>query len=293
MRSVTRTPELSHPGEQAALRSSQNGLADLTFLARGGRTILTDVHTRSPLVIQRALYLDESRPDMAHVFIANPTAGLLAGDRHEIRAQVGPGARARVLTQAATKVYSMPHGQAEQVIQLSVAAGGALEYLPRAVIPYRSSCLEQRVVLEVAEGATAVYAEVLGAGRVRHGESLAYRSISSSLTVQRPSGQLLLIESYRLCPAELSLAQTGILGLDPGVALVTLVAIGDALRPEECAARLQDRLGAAATRTAAAPLPGGGGMIVKVLAGSAAEGEALLGTVYEECQIAFTRGLGP
>ena len=96
---------------------------------------------------------------MAHVILANPTAGLLAGDRHEVRVHVGSGARARVTTQAATKVFSMASGHAQQVISLRVAEGGVLEFLPGAVIPFRHSGLVQRVEIEVVVGGTAVYGD--------------------------------------------------------------------------------------------------------------------------------------
>ena len=112
------------------LSTTSHGLAELLLEHRDGRTRLTHARTRPPLLVQRVLYPDDSVPDLAHVFLSNPTGGLFAGDRQDVMVEVGRGARAHVTTQSATKVYTMEHGKAEQRVALSVAAGGYLEYLP-------------------------------------------------------------------------------------------------------------------------------------------------------------------
>ena len=98
------------PSADAASRG-QNGLVDLILERRAGRTRLTQSRTRPPLLVQQALYPDEAAPDMAYVFLANPTGGLLQNDRHRIAVSVGAGARAHVTTQSATKVIHHDGGR--------------------------------------------------------------------------------------------------------------------------------------------------------------------------------------
>ena len=226
--------------------------------------------------MQRALYPDERRPDMAHVILANPTAGLLSGDRHVIDVSVATGARAHITTQAATKVFSMPDGWAEQGLTLQVAEGGFLEYISHAVIPFRAARLDQRVVISVASGGTAIYAEVLSLGRVRSGERLAFQSIASRLTAQRPTGQELYLESYLLEPEQGSLDAPGVLGADNAAAVGTLIIVTDQHTPEVLLDSVGSNVESGHTRVGAAPLPGGGGIVVKTIAESASAAEAML-----------------
>jgi urease accessory protein len=213
---------------------------------------------------------------MAHVILANPTAGLLSGDRHVIDVSVTTGARAHVTTQAATKVFSMPDGRAEQRLTLRVEEGGLLEYLSHAVIPFRAARLDQRAVISVASGGSVIYADVLSLRRVQSGERLVFRSIASRLTVRRPSGQELYLESYLLEPEQGSLDAPGVLGVDNAAAVGTLIIVTDQNTPEVLIDAVRSSVERALTRVGAAPLPGGGGIVVKTIAESASAAEAML-----------------
>jgi urease accessory protein len=213
---------------------------------------------------------------MAQVILANPTAGLLAGDRHVVEVSAATGARAQVTTQAATKVFSMHGGCAEQRLRLSTEHGGWLEYVSHAVIPFRSASLQQNVEITVAATATAIYADILSLGRVESSERLAFRSIALDLRVQRPNGPELYIESYRLSPSNGSLDAPGILGSGKAAAVGTLLVVTDELRPETLCEVLRDQAGNKAMSAALAPLPGGGGVVGKVIAASAFEAESML-----------------
>ncbi len=179
----------------------QNGLAELGLEHRAGRTRLARVRTRPPLLVQQALYPDAGAPDLAHVFLANPTGGLLEGDRQEISVTVGPGAQAHVTTQSATKIHTMAHGQAEQRVALSVGRGGYLEYLPDPLIPFRNARLVQNTIITIEPGAALVYGDVITPGRVAGGEAFQYRKISSRLAVFRQQREAVYREAFDLAPA--------------------------------------------------------------------------------------------
>ena len=190
----------------------QHGLAELELEQRAGRTRLTRVRTRPPLLVQQALYPDAGAPDLAHVLLANPTGGLLEGDRQEISVTVGPGARAHVTTQSATKIHTMTHGQAEQRVALSVGRGGYLEYLPDPLIPFRNAKLVQNTIITVESGAALVYGDVITPGRVAGGEAFEYRKISSRLAVFRQLRHAVYREAFNLAPASESPMGLAILG---------------------------------------------------------------------------------
>lgn len=191
---------------------AQRGLADLTLEYRAGRTRLTGSRTRPPLLVQQALYPDEAAPDLAYVFLANPTGGLLQNDRQEICVNVGPDAKAHVTTQSATKIHTMPDGVAEQRISINVATSGYLEYLPDPLIPFRNASLVQTVSITVAPGGALVYGDVLTPGRVASGEVFQYRKISNRLAVYRQRRRPVYVESFDLAPPDIRPMSLAVLG---------------------------------------------------------------------------------
>lgn len=144
---------------------------------RGGdnlRTCVSTVTSRAPLLVQKAIYPEAERPRFAHVYIMSSSGGILQGDEQEIRVTMGRGASARVTNQSATKIYKMEEGYAAQRTTIRCGEGSYLEFLPHQIIPFRSSRFYQEVRLEVEEDATAVYSEIISAGRIASGEKFDF-----------------------------------------------------------------------------------------------------------------------
>jgi urease accessory protein len=168
----------------------------------GGRTRLTGLECRAPLQLMRCHYLDAALPDMAHATIVSPSGGVLQGDRLEVVVHVGSGARLRLDTPSAMRLYRMPDASAQQRICLTVEGGGYLEYLPESTIPYAGSQFSSRTVCQVAEGAALVLAEVLSAGRAARGEVHQFKGYTSVLELSRVGGAPLARDVTALDPAD-------------------------------------------------------------------------------------------
>lgn len=244
------------------------GLADLTFAPRVGVTRLVRSETRPPLLVGRALYPDEALPDLAYLILANPTAGIFAGDRMRIRVRVRSEGRAHLTTQGATRLHAMPSGGASQSIRLEVADGAALEWLPEPTIPFGSARFTQGTTAVVAPGGTLIYGDILMPGRLASGEALAYTRLTTRLSISRPDGQPLYREAFSLLPARRSPLGRALLGATAAV-LGTFIVVTDAVSAE----RLRDdlrvallNLASAGVSTGVSILPGGGGVCVKALA---------------------------
>ena len=254
--------------------AGQSGSVELVLERRAGRTRLASCRARPPLLVQQALYLDEAAPDMAHVFVANPTGGLLQNDRHSIAVNVGSGARAHVTTQSATKVYTMPEGVAEQRVRLHVAPGGYLEYLPDPLIPYRDASLEQEVEITCEPGGALLVSEVVTPGRVAMGESFRFRRISNRLTVWGRAGRPVYREAFDLEPSAGKLTGIGLLsfGGQQGADEPSARTLGSMLIVCEsrCARSMLDEIRLAlgqrqGLRAGASQLPDGNGVGVKMI----------------------------
>lgn len=259
---------------------AQEGLADLALAVREGRTRLVGKRTVPPLQVQRALYLDHNLPDMAFIYLCNPTAGLLAGDHLTVQAEVGPGARAHLTTQAATKVYSMPEGSARLDTCLTLGQDSCLEYMPEPLIPFQSARLSQQTHIRVAPGATLIYGEALAQGRTARGENLAYSRLQNRLEVQDSAGHILYWESYDLSPAARSPLGRGVLGIQTqghGYAVGTLIVVSQAGDAELLLHQVRAAVGGCPNAAAGASLlPGGQGMAVKTLAPDTASAQGVL-----------------
>ena len=127
-----------------------------------------------PLFTQRAMYLEESLPAMAYVYIVSPSGGILQGDRYRIDITLDNNTFAHVTTQGATRIYKMEKNYASQIVNIKVGEGSYFEYIPDQIIPFRNSRFYQEVELNVHDNATLIYSEVIVPGRVASGEAFEY-----------------------------------------------------------------------------------------------------------------------
>jgi urease accessory protein len=101
-----------------------------------------------------------------------------------------------------TRVYAMPDGGvATSRVDLSVRAGGYLEYLPEATILCRDGALRQEMRVEIDAEAHAAIGEVWAFGRAAHGELHAYRELSARTELWR-GGSLVLADALVLKPLD-------------------------------------------------------------------------------------------
>ena len=69
-------------------------------LVSTGKTVIREQYCRVPLFIQRAIYLEETLPEMAYVYIISPSGGILQGDQYSIDITLSNNALAHVTTQS-------------------------------------------------------------------------------------------------------------------------------------------------------------------------------------------------
>lgn len=178
----------------------QDGLLVVCAERIGDRTRLSEVLSRPPLQVMRAAYTEPALPDLAAVTICSPSGGVLQGDRLRMEIRVEAGARLRLDTQSATRIYATPDVGATAEIALKVAAGAFLEYVPDPLIPYAASSYRQESLWEVDESATLIVGEVVAAGREARGERAAYRRVETEVEARRPNGELLFRDACHLVP---------------------------------------------------------------------------------------------
>ena len=296
-RAFTIAPAAAHlpcpaPAEFAAYRDEppqmrsgavgKSGFLRLGFEARDGRTILADLDSRAPFLAQRALHCDDALPDMAWLFMITTGGCVLQGDRLALDVVLGPGARAHVTTQSATKIHSMDANYAQQTQSFIVGESAYLEFLPDPLIPHRQARFanESRVVIDPT--ASMLCSEIVQPGRKHHhpDECFGATLLSFATTALRPDGQLLFSEKLVIEPLRFSVRQAGVMGDFDVFGNVILCT------PTDVADRVHARLAAAVdleegVAFGACRLPNDAGLIYKVLGRETAQVRAKVREFWE------------
>lgn len=176
------------------------------------KTVIREQYCKVPLFIQRAMYLEETLPAMAYVYIISPSGGILQGDRYRIDITLSNKAFAHVTTQSATRIYKMERNFATQMVNVVVEEGSYFEYIPDQIIPFRNSRFYQAVELNVHDNATMIYSEMLVPGRVASGESFEYDICYIKTIARNQVGKLRFMDVIKLEPKKEDLRVEGILG---------------------------------------------------------------------------------
>lgn len=176
------------------------------------KTVVKEQYSKVPLFTQRALYLEESIPSMAYMYIISPSGGILQGDRYRMDITLKNNAYAHITTQGATRIYRMEKNYATQIVNIIVDDGCYFEFVPDQIIPYRDSRFYQTVNLNIHDNATMMYAEMIVPGRVASGESFQYDICYMKVLAKNQNNVLRLIDVAVLEPKKRSLNILGILG---------------------------------------------------------------------------------
>src|ERR687885_167906 len=176
------------------------------------KTVVKEQYSKVPLFTQRALYLEESIPSMAYMYIISPSGGILQGDRYRMDITLKNNACAHITTQGATRIYRMEKNYATQIVNITVDDGCYFEFVPDQIIPYRDSRFYQKVNLSIHDNATMMYAEMIVPGRVASGESFEYDICYMKALARNQNNVLRFIDVAVLQPKKRSLNILGILG---------------------------------------------------------------------------------
>jgi urease accessory protein len=263
------------PPQMASGTVGKTGFLHAGFERRGDHTILAELDRRAPYMAQRALYPDPALPDQAWLFMITTTGCVLQGDRLALEITLGPGARAHVTTQSATKIHSMDANYAVQTQSITLADGAYLEFLPEPMIPHRRARFLSETRLTIAPTATALYGEIVQPGRKHHHPDEAFGATLLSLAVEaeRPGGEALFVEKLVVDPARRPVRQTGVMGSFDVLGNVVL------LTPADVADRVHARIDAEVDlgegiAFGACRLPNDAGLIFKALGRETAQVKA-------------------
>jgi len=194
-------------------KSGKVGILDLELQKDStGKTVVTRQFSQVPLQFQRALYPENSLPEMAYLYVMSPSGGILQGDRYRTDVLLKNKAIAHMTTQGATSIYSMNSNFASQIVNITVDENCYLEYIPDQIIPYKNSRYYQKVNLNVHNNSTLIYSEILTPGRVAMEESFEYDICYLRTHCKNQDNKIRFLENTKIEPKKQKLTDFGILG---------------------------------------------------------------------------------
>lgn len=174
-----------------------------------------------PLRVQKHLYAEG--PEVCQHIIVHPPGGIAGGDQLNINVHVGPDAWAQLTSPGAAKWYRAA-GPAYQSVELNVAAGATLEWLPQETIVFSAAQAELSTRIALEGDARLFYWDMVALGRLASGERFEQGHFQSQLDIRR-DGQLLWHERQRIVGNDGLLDSP--IGLDGNPVFATLLVTGD------------------------------------------------------------------
>jgi urease accessory protein len=170
------------------------GVAEIGFVVRHGRTRLSHLYQHDPL---RVLFPDAAPGEPPVAVLLTTSGGLVGGDRLAIGIDVGAGASAHVTAQAAEKVYRSAGPDTALDIALRVGTGARLEYLPPETILFDGARLRRRAIVDLAADAVLLAGEILVFGRIASGERMVSGLVHDAWELRRED-RLIWGDSFHL-----------------------------------------------------------------------------------------------
>lgn len=185
---------VTSPSDGAPAPPARDALARIAFAAVDGTTRLRELDQQAPL---RVLFPRPATADIPLAALVNTGGGMLGGDRYCVRIDVGPGARALAMPQAAEKVYRSDGAETRVETVLTVGEGGWLEYLPQETILFQDALFRRATRVDLDESATLMAGEMLVFGRVARGERMT-RGLAHDEWRVRRGGRLVWADTMHL-----------------------------------------------------------------------------------------------
>lgn len=178
-----------------------NGLVDLELNGeKNSKTFIKNLRVKPPLLVQKAMYPDTSDLTNAHIYIMSSACGILQGDKLRINIKASNNSKAHITTQSATKIYKIENQLPTQIINILAEKNSYLEFIPKQIIPHKSSEFFQKVNIKIDKSSTVVYSETISCGRIAYGEEFDFKSLIFRTNVVYENDKLLFSDAMNIEP---------------------------------------------------------------------------------------------
>lgn len=172
-----------------------NARLRLAFERRGDSTVLARREHLGPLQVQKALYPEGAA--VCHAIVLHPPSGVAGGDQLAVEVDVADGAQALLTTPGAGKWYRSAGPWATQRLDLRVADGACLEWLPQESIVFDGARAAMSARIDLAGSARFLGWDIVCLGRRASGERFEHGAMRLETRVNR-DGRPIWLERGRV-----------------------------------------------------------------------------------------------
>ncbi|KAF0862657.1 urease accessory protein UreD [Pseudomonas sp. LD120] len=212
---------MNSPAATALFTPSWHAELELAYARFGASTRPVLRRHLGPLRVQKHLYAEG--PEVCQHIIVHPPGGIAGGDRLAIKARVEHGAWAQLTSPGAAKWYRAS-GPASQILDLQVAPGATLEWLPQETIVFSAAQAELTTRIDLQGDARLFYWDIVALGRPASGEHFEHGHVQARLDIRR-DGRPLWHERQRISGGDGLLDSP--IGLDGQPVFATLLVTGE------------------------------------------------------------------
>jgi len=166
---MSRTPQKTIKLAPAKRAIEIHGAAEVSFVSKDGETGLGRLYYRDPL---KVLFPRPQVGDVKTAALVTTGGGLFGGDQYDIDISLEENANALITGQAAEKVYRSSGPDCHVNVNLKVAKGACLEWLPQETILFDKARFRRTTKLDLDDDASALVGEIIVFGRLASGEEL-------------------------------------------------------------------------------------------------------------------------
>ncbi|RXU64907.1 urease accessory protein [Pseudomonas protegens] len=212
---------MNSPAATALFTPSWHAELELAYARFGASTRPVLRRHLGPLRVQKHLYAEG--PEVCQHIIVHPPGGIAGGDRLAISARVERDAWAQLTSPGAAKWYRA-NSPAGQTLDLQVAPGATLEWLPQETIVFSAAQAELTTRIDLQGDARLFYWDIVALGRPASAERFEHGHFQAHLDIRR-DGRPLWHERQRLSGGDGLLDSP--IGLDGQPVFATLLVTGD------------------------------------------------------------------
>jgi urease accessory protein len=169
------------------------GAVELGVRGIDGTTRRSTVHEAGSLRVR----FPSPETDALSAVLINTAGGVAGGDRFSVSVRAEASTRLTITTAAAEKIYRSHGPDAEIAVDLKLADGACLAWLPQETILFDRAALARRIDIDIAATASLLCAEIVVFGRGAMGERLQEGRYLDRWRLHR-AGKLVFAETLRL-----------------------------------------------------------------------------------------------
>lgn len=177
----------------APRRQRAHGQISFEVALSGGQTRPVRIGESGPSRIR----LPNVETPALEAVMMNTGGGIACGDRFDFNISAGPGSELVLTTPAAERCYRSDGPVAAVDVELHVAPGASLAWLPQETLLYNEGRLRRRLSAELAEDARLLMFECVVFGRTAHRESVVTGLFEDRWRISR-AGRLIYADTLRL-----------------------------------------------------------------------------------------------